>query len=738
MTAEPILRVAVPAPLYSCFDYLAPEGVNLDGLVPGLRLLVPFGRGERCGVLLQVVAESQLERRKLKRASKVLDREPLLSQSDIELLLWAADYYHHPVGEVIASALPVRLRKGKAVSARGLPGWRLSASGRDIDPESLKRAPRQAQVLNLLQRQLEGVLSQADIYLGSGGECRSILRALEKRGWLEQCVVRSADDCPASAIAESPKLLNGDQQRAVEAVQQCEGKFQSFLLDGVTGSGKTEVYLTLVEQTLAAGNQVLILAPEIGLTPQLLQRFQNRITSSISLMHSGLAELEREQAWIAACRGESGVVIGTRSAVFTPMPRLGLVIVDEEHDISFKQQEGFRYSARDMALVRARRSECPVVLGSATPSLESLRNAQTGRYKHLMLLQRAGNAEPPKLDIMDIRSAHLEAGISPVLFRLIDAELNKGNQALLFLNRRGYAPLLSCYDCGWIAECRRCDSRMTYHMAKGLLWCHHCGSQRPVDKTCPECGRSRISPLGQGTERLEEVLLQRFPNSGVVRIDRDSTRNKGSLQKLLDEIHQGKHKILLGTQMLAKGHHFPDVTLVGILDVDHGLFGADFRSAERMAQLITQVSGRAGRAEKPGRVVVQTRHPDHPLINTLIREGYGAFATEALSERSSALLPPYSYQALIRAEATSDGLPKTFLEAAMEQGRSLTSSIEFWGPVPAPMERRAGHFRAHLLLQSNSRRELHSLLTDLLPKIRELKLARRVRWSLDVDPQEML
>jgi primosomal protein N' (replication factor Y) len=738
MTAEPILRVAVPAPLYSCFDYLAPKDGNSVDLVPGVRLLVPFGRGERCGVLLEIASESQLERTKLKRATKLLDAKPILGQDDIELLLWAAEYYQHPVGEVIASALPVRLRKGKSIVEPGLLGWRLSAAGKEADPVILKRAPRQAQIFTLLQRQSDGVLSQADIYLQTGGECRSILRALEKRGWIEQCVVRAVEEPSPLYAVDTAKHLNVDQQVAVDAVQQSWKKFQPFLLDGVTGSGKTEVYLALVERVIAAGMQVLILAPEIGLTPQLLQRFQSRISSSIALMHSGLSDLEREQAWVAASRGEAGVVIGTRSAVFTPMPRLGVVIVDEEHDISFKQQEGFRYSARDMALVRARRSSCPVVLGSATPSLESLRNAQAGRYKHLMLLERAGDAKSPRLDILDIRSARLEAGISPVLFRMIGEELEKGNQALLFLNRRGYAPLLSCYDCGWIAECHRCDSRLTYHMGKGLLWCHHCGSQRPVDRTCPECGRSRIKPLGQGTERLEEVLEQRFPNRGVVRIDRDSTRTKGSLQRLLDEIHQGKHRILLGTQMLAKGHHFPDVTLVGILDVDHGLFGADFRSAERMAQLITQVSGRAGRAQKPGRVVVQTRHPDHPLINTMVHEGYGAFAIEALGERRAAFLPPYSYQALFRAEATSEDPPRSFLQEAMEQGRVLTNSVEFWGPVPAPMERRAGHCRAHLLLQSNSRRELHSLLLDLLPKMRSLKLARRVRWSLDVDPQEML
>ncbi len=739
MATEPILRVAVPAPLHTCFDYLAPAGSDLSALIPGIRVLVPFGRGERCGVLLDVVTESQLERSRLKSAQAVLDTEPLLSPHDIELLLWVAEYYHHPIGEVVACALPIRLRKGKPFAPSGVSGWRLSANGRDTDTHSLKRAPKQAQILNLLQKHPEGVLSQGEIYLLTGGECRSALLALEKHGWIERCEVRDVSESSSQYGSEPAKQLNQGQQAAVDTVLERGKGFQPFLLDGVTGSGKTEVYLTLVQQVLAAGKQVLILAPEIGLTPQLLQRFQGRITSPIALMHSALSDLEREQAWLLASRGEADVVIGTRSAVFTPMPRLGLVIVDEEHDLSFKQQEGFRYSARDMALVRARRMDCPVILGSATPSLESLRNAQAGRYIHLMLLERAGCAEPPRLDILDIRAVHLDAGISPVLFRMIDEELNAGNQALLFLNRRGYAPLLSCYDCGWIAECRRCDSRLTYHMAKGILWCHHCGSQRPVEKRCPECEQTRLHPLGQGTERLEEVLATRYPAGGVVRIDRDSTRHKGSLQRMLNEIHNGKYRLLLGTQMLAKGHHFPDVTLVAILDVDQGLFGADFRAAERMAQLITQVSGRAGREEKPGRVVVQTRHPDHPLITTLIRDGYGAFAMEALRERQSAFLPPYSYQALVRAEAVNDGVPRDFLEQAVELSGSVAhEGVEFWGPVPAPMERRAGHFRAHLLLQSNSRRALHGLLITWLPQIRELKMARKVRWSVDVDPQEML
>ncbi len=738
MSADHILRVAIPAPLHSCFDYLPPAGVDFEALRPGMRLLVPFGRGERCGVLLDLVAESELEVGLLKRASKLLDAESLLGPDDLELLLWAAEYYCHPVGDVIFSALPVRLRKGKPRSAVGIPGWRLTSAGADTAPDSLTRAPRQAQILRLLQQHQQAHLSQADIYRHVG-ECRSILRALEQRGWIECCEI---DSPKAVASVDGPPAgleLNPGQQKAVDAVSRSGDRLQPFLLDGITGSGKTEVYIALVEQALAAGRQVLILVPEIGLTPQLMQRFQDRIHVPMALLHSGLSDLEREQAWSAAARGEARVVVGTRSAIFTPMPRLGLVIVDEEHDLSFKQQEGFRYSARDLALVRASRRECPVILGSATPSLESLRNAQTGRYEHLLLLERAGNAIPPRLDILDIRSVHLDAGISPTLLRLMQEEIQAGNQALLFLNRRGYSPLLSCYDCGWIAECRRCDARLTYHMGNGVLWCHHCGSQRRVDQSCPECKGEKLKPLGQGTERLEQVLATRFPDIGVVRIDRDSTRRKGSLQRLLNEIHQGRYQLLLGTQMLAKGHHFPHVTLVGILDVDQGLFGADYRAAERMAQLITQVSGRAGRAEKPGRVVVQTRHPDHPLIHTLVRNGYGAFATEALQERRAALLPPYSYQVLVRAEATTDRMPRAFLDDAMELGRSLgNGSVDFWGPVPAPMERRAGSFRAHLLVQSNSRGDLHRLLASWLPQMRTLKSARRVRWSVDVDPQEML
>ncbi len=736
MPDDLVLRIAVSAPLHSIFDYLPPRGVDGAGLKPGVRLRVPFGRGERMGLLLEQVADSRLERGRLKRVLEVIDREPLLGSEDLYLLKWAASYYQHPLGEVMNAALPTRLRKGRPVAGPERPGWRLTPLGLEQLPGHLARAPRQADILEAL-REASGGLSQEAIY-ACCGECRAVLRTLEKKGWLQRCEMDAAALPSMASPREGGHSLNGGQAAAVAAVLGAEEVFGVFLLDGVTGSGKTEVYLALVERMITRGGQILILVPEIALTPQLMRRFQRRIHAPLALLHSGLSEGERERAWMDAASGRAAVVLGTRSAVFTPMPHLSLILMDEEHDLSFKQQEGFRYSARDIAVVRARQWGCPVMLGSATPSLESLRNAQGGRYQHLSLPQRAGNAVAPRMDLLDIRSVRLDGGVSPTLFRMMGEELQAGNQVLLFLNRRGYAPLLACFDCGWLAQCRRCDARMTLHLGSRILWCHHCGSQRPLDRSCPDCKSGDLHPMGQGTERLEEVLQGRFPDVGIVRFDRDSTRRKGSLDTLLGEIREGKYSLLLGTQMLAKGHHFPDVTLVGILDVDQGLFGADYRASERMAQLVVQVAGRAGRAEKPGRVIIQTRHPDHPLLHTLVRRGYGAFAAEALAERREAMLPPFGFQALLRAESPSMEVARGFLEQAVAESQTVASGgVEFWGPVSAPMERRAGRYRAQLLLQSGDRSVLQQLLADWLPRVRGLKSAGRVRWSIDVDPQEM-
>ena len=736
MPAQTILKIAVAAPLHTLFDYLPPVGVAPQQLQPGVRLSVPFGRGRRCGVLLKIASESAMERSRLKPALALLDQEPLLGAEDLALLVWAAGYYQHPLGEVIASALPVRLRRGEKPLDLGRPGWRLTQAGYDQDPEGLGRAPRQAELLRML-REASGGMPQEEILLRMPG-ARPILGRLERKGLLQRRLLQPPSGKLPERDPVSPPDLNAEQRHAVDQVAGALGSYSAFLLEGVTGSGKTEVYLNLVERLTAEGRQVLVLVPEIGLTPQLLRRFQRRIHSRILLLHSGLSDAERERAWQQARLGQAAVVVGTRSAVFTPLPRLGLILVDEEHDLSLKQQEGFRYSARDLAVVRARHSGCPVVLGSATPSLESLRNVQRGRYRHLSMPQRAGTASTPSLDLLDIRSARLEAGISPALMRIMGETLAAGDQVLLFLNRRGYAPVLICHACGWIAKCRRCDARMTLHLSRQLLWCHHCGSRRPLEQRCPECGEEELRPLGQGTERLYDVLQERFPGLEIARIDRDSTRRKGSLERMLEEIRNGRYPILLGTQMLAKGHHFPDVTLVGILDVDQGLFGADYRATERMAQLIVQVAGRSGRAEKPGRVIIQTRHPDHPLLLTLLRRGYDAFAQAALEERQAAGLPPWGHQVLLRAEAHDEELPQTFLLQAAELGRSApVEDVAFWGPVPAPMERRAGRYRAQLLVQARERGRLQHLLEGWLPRVRSLKLARRVRWSVDVDPLEM-
>lgn len=730
-----IVQVALDLPVSNHFDYLAPSPVPQRGE----RVRVPFGRAYRCGVVVGGGAASDVPPERMREIAERLDDEVLLDENHLEFLQWAASYYHHPLGEVLLGALPVRLRRGERALALGEPAWQLTRLGRESDLNALIRAPRQRAVVAEIRR-FGGLITRRQLSQKCGN-VSAALRALMQRTWIEPCTCVQTGR-QESAVVPGPQL-NVEQEHAVAAASNEIGRYAAFVLDGVTGSGKTEVYIRLIEEVLAYNQTALVLVPEISLTPQLVGRFERRLGAGVLLQHSGLNERARERAWQAARSGRARVLIGTRSAVLNPLANLGLIIVDEEHDPSFKQQDGFRYSARDLAVVRAQRANagrgCPIVLGSATPSLESLHNATLGRYRHLRLRQRAGGAELPPLALLDIRSQSVEAGVSTVLLRHLDEILRKGDQALVFLNRRGYAPVLSCYDCGWVSDCPRCDARQTFHSSKGLLWCHHCGAQRRAPSACPQCGHPEVHALGQGTERLEEFLRQQFPDYPLLRVDRDATRRKGSLEELLRTVKSGDPALLVGTQMLAKGHHFPKVTLVGVLDVDGGLFGADFRAAERTAQLVLQVAGRAGRGSDPGKVLIQTRFPEHPLLQLLVKSGYDAFVEASLAERREARLPPYSYQGLFRAEATRSELPSSFLNQVLETARELASSeVEIWGPVPAPMERRAGRFRAHLLLQAVVRRPLHRLLQQLLPLLRRLPLARKVRWSLDVDPIDLL
>ena len=731
-----ILRVAIPSPLHGSFDYLPPPGCNLALLQPGIRLRLPFGRSQVVGILLEISDTSHIDDAKLRPALEILDTTPLLGPEQMRLLRWASHYYHHPLGEVLATGLPTLLRQGEAAEARHRSLWKITATGSDADITPLiKRAKRQAELMQRLRAAPTGLT--AEHFSKLPRNWIDAMAALVKKGWVTLEQVPSLSQ--GSGTSETGPKLNDQQQQAINKVLHHRDEFAAFLLDGVTGSGKTEVYLRIINEVLEAGKQALVLVPEITLTPQLIERFQRRFNEPIAVLHSGLNDRDRLNAWLYATSGDARIIIGTRSAIFTPMKSPGIIIVDEEHDASFKQQSGFRYSARDLAVVRAQQQNIPILLGSATPSFESLLNLRQGRYHHLPLPERAGSAKPPRVELLDVRGQPMEDQLSAQLLGQIRRHLEAGNQVLLFLNRRGFSPTMICHECGWIAECKRCDSHMTLHQKKRLLCCHHCGSQRPVARQCPACGSADLRPIGSGTERIEETLQLRLPDTPITRIDRDSTRRKGSLEEKLDEIHDGNPRLLIGTQMLAKGHHFPNVTLVGILDGDQGLFGIDFRASERMAQLIVQVAGRAGRAEKPGRVLIQTHHPDNPLLQLLCQQGYHAFATAALSEREITALPPYAHMALLRAEANHSIPPEQFLEQARALAQHIgIEGVELYGPMPSVMERRAGKYRYQLLLQANQRQVLHRLLDQWVVRLSDLPEARKVRWSLDVDPVDLI
>jgi primosomal protein N' (replication factor Y) len=727
------LGVAIDAPLRRLFDYRAPSSGRLPA--PGERVWAPFGRRRVVGVVVEQRSHSEMEAGKLRSVYDLIDEEPTLDPGLLQLLTWAADYYRHPPGEVIASALPAALRAGAPLHARQIY-WRLTESGREHAlAKTSARATRLRTAIALLTSTPQA--SSAEIADATGAPAAASLRALETRGWVERFEAPPpAGACAAPSTTAGPPL-NAGQAGAVERIAGTFGAFASHLLHGVTGSGKTEVYLHAIAHVLARGEQALVLVPEIALTPQLVSRFQARLAAPIGVLHSGLSDSERLQAWRAARAGEARVVIGTRSAVFTPLARPGLIVVDEEHDASFKQQEGFRYSARDLALVRAQRLGVPIVLGSATPSLETLARARRQPELLSRLPQRAGGAQPPRLALVDLRKNAQTQGVATPALLAIERHLEAGGQVMLFLNRRGYAPVLFCPACGWSAHCKRCDAHLTLHGRAGRLLCHHCGAEADPITHCPDC-LEETRPVGQGTERIEETLRRCFPEAPLARIDRDSIRRKGELEAALERVRRNEVRILVGTQMLTKGHDFPLVTLVVVLNADQGLFSTDFRASERLAQTIVQVAGRAGRAERAGEVLIQTEYPDHPLLTLLLSGGYDAFAQGALEERERTHWPPFARLALVRAEANASAAALAFLQAARAAARSsLPQYVRLLGPAPAPMERRAGRHRAQLLVHAPSHSPLQKFLRDWLPALEALPEARRVRWSIDVDPVEL-
>ena len=733
----PVLQVAVPVPVRHTFDYLPPRPGWTPPVQPGVRVRVPLGRTSAVGVVVAIAAASTVHDSRLKRVREVIDAEPLLDPAMLKLLLWASGYFQHPVGEVVAGTLPKLLRLGHAPRTDCPRRYAANEAGAKAFAQGLSRAPVQARLLDLMLAR--GGVSEAEL-ADAHRDWRRPLRALMARGWVEP-----VHDSPSMASSRGDKtaspvlpVLNPEQQRAVDAVAARLGAFSPFVLEGVTGSGKTEVYLRAIEQVVALGRQALVLIPEIGLTPQLLDRFRARLPCRVEALHSGLSDRERLSAWTHARNGTAEVVVGTRSAVFAPLARPGIFVVDEEHDLSFKQQDGFRYSARDLAVVRARDAGVPVLLGSATPSLEAVDNVRRGRYRRLDLPRRAGGASPPRIDVVDLRSRPFDKGLCDVLIRAVEETKARSEQALLFINRRGYAPLLVCHACGWVADCERCDAHLVFHRDDGRLRCHHCSAERLPVVECPQCGSRDVRRLGIGTERVASALESRIDGLRVARMDRDAMRRRGSLETLLGRVHAGEVDVVVGTQMLAKGHHFPNVTLVAVLDADSGLFSPDFRATERMAQLLLQVAGRAGRGERAGRVLLQTHHPEHPLLRVLVLEGYRKFCEGALEERRDTRLPPFASLALVRAEASRREAPLSFLHEAEACARARAETcVSVLGPVPSPMERRAGRYRAQLLVDAASRGALQRFLPEWIAELEALPSARKVRWSVDVDPQEM-
>jgi primosomal protein N' (replication factor Y) len=728
-----ILRIALDTPLRQLFDYLPPSDIGAEQLQPGVRLWVPFGRRRLIGLLIATSAHSDVSHTKLRRAHALIDDEPVFDTALFALLQWSAEYYRHPLGEVLAAALPGALRDGASLNVEH-EAWQLTTDIAAARTQTPARATRLQALLNALS---DGQAHAADTLAAAHADWRAGLRVLLERGLVQKQLI--ADNTSTERVVDPPNplpTLAPAQQTALRRIVLSLGSFTTLLLHGVTGSGKTEVYLRAIAEILHRGEQALVLAPEIALTPQLVERFQARFAVPIAVLHSGLNDGERLAAWRAARSGAAGVVIGTRSAIFTALKRPGLIIVDEEHDASYKQQEGFRYSARDLAIARAQRHGIPVILGSATPSLESLLRTQRNPADLLLLPERAGGAQTPSMKLVDLRQHAANQGLSTPVMLSIRRHLDANGQVLVYLNRRGFAPVLFCPSCGWSAPCPRCDARLTVHKRHNKLVCHHCAHEQKLIENCPVC-QTPVKPVGQGTERIEETLQQIYPDAPLARLDRDSVSRRGELNTTLARVQSGEVKILVGTQMLSKGHHFPQVTLVVILDADQGLFSTDFRASERLAQSIVQVSGRAGRGDRVGEVLIQTEYPDHPLLQRLLAEGYEGFAAAALKEREAAHWPPFTRIALLRAEASDLPAAMHFLQAAQKLAAQQHKRVRILGPAPAPMTRRAGLHRGQLLLHAATPGPLQNLLAALLPQLEALPEAKRVRWSVDVDPIEL-
>lgn len=734
---KPILKIALDVPLDRLFDYLS-DGQNVQ---IGQRVLVPFGRRSQIGIVMDLADSSEFAIEKLKPVSKVFSDEAPLDAETLRLIKFSADYYQYPFGQALLSALPARLRQIEPAVSRKQYAYQLTELGLTIKIEQIpKRQLVTRRVLSALQT--ADLLTEADLDAISSS-ARKAVKQMVIEGWASSQQVQAG-----LRVMEIPSViqpaLNADQAEAVERIVKESQSFKAWLLHGITGSGKTEVYIRLMQHILQNKDaQVLVLVPEINLTPQLEARFRSRLPDfTLVSLHSNLSESERLHHWQLAQSGAAKIVIGTRLSIFTPLPNLKLIIIDEEHDGSYKQQDSMRYHARDVALVRAKRLKIPVVLGSATPALESWYNAQsnqsqTNKYSLLSLRERAVTAaQLPHIECIDTTKVNLQHGLTPQLITALKLRLVRKEQSLLFINRRGYSPVLLCAACHWIAPCTRCSSRLVVHLGQRKLRCHHCGHEQRIPNQCPSCGDADLHPTGHGTQRLEQTLAQLLPTARIARVDRDSISRKNALVEILDKVHNNEIDILVGTQMLAKGHDFPNLTLVGVIDTDSALHSPDFRASERLFAQLMQVAGRAGRADKAGQVIIQTQFPGHVLFNALRSQNYVTYADAMLQEREQVQFPPYVFTALLRAEANEYSLVQQFLNHAFKLARDLDSKVMVYDPVRPQMERLKGMERGHVLMQSSQRPALQQLLKNMVYQLRGHSVANKVRWAVDVDPLE--
>lgn len=729
-----VVSVALPVPLRKTFEYayLKPSdsaGNPLKSLTKGTRVLVPFGRQTLVGVVLESKQESDHPIEKLKAIKAVIDDQITLPEDICQLLDWAATYYQHPIGEVYATAIPTLLRSSKVISEQAP-----QVLNKTTQLPALSDINKNASQLKRLAEALaDKVMSKSEL---KQAEIKSTtIKRFIDEGWAQWQPLTPSQSLVQQSQLDDGFALNPEQAIAVAAINNVS-QFQCFLLDGITGSGKTEVYLQTIAKRLLQQQQVMVLVPEIGLTPQTIKRFEQRFNVPIALWHSGMTDKQRFESWYQCLTGEAKILIATRSGVFVPFANLGLIVIDEEHDASFKQQEGFKYHCRSLALYRAAKGNIPVILGSATPSLETLNNALSGKYHHLLLRQRATGAVLPEMKLVDLNRSQQQTGLGQPLIDALKQQLALGKQVMLFINRRGFAPVLMCEECHWMTDCHRCSGFMTYHKGSDLLICHHCGNQHRTIKQCMSCGSTRIVPVGHGTEQIQQSLTELFPEYPVVRLDRDSTAKKGEFEALLNQIQKGEPQVIVGTQMIAKGHHFPNVTLVGIVDVDGSLFSSDFRAAEKLSQLVVQVAGRAGRGSDKGSVWLQSKFPEHPVIQDLLNNQYEDFAKFALSERKMLQLPPYSHQVLLKAESTDESAGGMWLQGLLPHLQGF-ENLMCLGPMPAPMNKKAGKYRYLLQLQCQSRGYLHKVVDWLIENLDNLQNNNKIRWSIDVDPYEL-